>query len=172
MPDQSLRISVIGNASIAVDDVAALPSLPEQDIYIEKAGFRDVMTINRVAVVLGLSGRHLRRMIADRTFPSSVVTRGQTQYWLRQTVREWKKDQLRASTKRRSSRTSKTGRWDDDQKIENEEEREFLLKATETQHLMNDFREMRALAVSNPKELARGSSPAFKKWMKEKGFPV
>jgi predicted DNA-binding transcriptional regulator AlpA len=160
MPDQSLRISVIGNASIAVDDVAALPSLPEQDIYIEKAGFRDVMTINRVAVVLGLSGRHLRRMIADRTFPSSVVTRGQTQYWLRQTVREWKKDQLRASTKR------------DDQKIENEEEREFLLKATETQHLMNDFREMRALAVSNPKELARGSSPAFKKWMKEKGFPV
>ena len=169
MVDRRLRVSVIGNASVAVEEVEQLPTLPHQAIYVEKAEFRDVMTINRVAVSVGLSVRQIRRMIESGAFPSSCVNRGQTQYWLRQTVRAWKENQLRPSSKRRSSRVASPSRWSDAFEIETEKEREFVLKATETQQLLNEVREMKALLLSDPAQLAR-ANPKLKRWLKEKGL--
>jgi predicted DNA-binding transcriptional regulator AlpA len=89
-----MKVSVIGDASISVDEIEKLRTLPHADIYIEKADFRGAMTINSVAARLGLTVRHLRRMIASGDFPESCLVRGNTHLWLRQTVRTWKKAQL------------------------------------------------------------------------------
>jgi hypothetical protein len=168
MADRRLRIEVVGRASIALDDVEKLPTLPHQMIHIEKADFRDLMSINMVAITLRRSVRQVRRMIESGAFPSSLISRGQTQYWLRQTVREWKKSQLRTSSSR-SRQKAKSARWSSVDEIVTEEEREFTRKATDTQKLIDGERGMRTLFASDRKEFER-QHPNLRRWLKERGF--
>lgn len=167
MTARRLKVSVVGKRSVAVDDLEKLPSLTHQSIYVEKAEFRDVMTINRVAVTLGKSVRHLRRMIESGEFPPSCMVKGQTHYWLRQTVRDWKKSSLQSPAVKQPAIGAKPRRWSSVDEIVTEEETEFRRKASDTQALMNGVREMEALFASDPKEFER-RHPNLKKWLTKK----
>ena len=168
MSNRRLQFRMSEGVWINVDDVQNRPIQSHQQIYIEKAEFQHIMSINMVAVALGKSVRHVRRMIESGEFPPSNLRKGQSQFWARQTVRAWKKAQLRSSTKRCSSRMAARGHWNDADQIEIEEERESLRKGTDTQKLMADVLDMNVMLGSNRIEFAR-RHPNLKEWLKD--FP-
>lgn len=161
MPGSKLEVRVSGNEWIGLDELidAALPE--GWEIHIQPAEFRDAMPIEMVATVLGMSKRHLRRLIKTEAFPRSDARQGHSHLWTRQKVRGWKRDNIDTLA---PSRAGSALKWENTDDIDTQQEREATRKHDKTLKLVKEVREMNNLVVADPEQLAK-DYPALKPWM-------
>ncbi|MXO87117.1 helix-turn-helix domain-containing protein [Altererythrobacter aurantiacus] len=164
MTANKLQVRAFGDNWVDVDKVVeGDPSADAKMIFIEPAEFKRAMKIGVVASTLGLSVRHLRRMIQSGDFPPSNLRKGRSHYWMPQAVRNWKEKRL--SLDPTSAPSGRQRKWPTIFDIETEEETEAARKASDTQIMSAELRRMNRLMASDPEAFAE-KFPNLRGWMK------
>jgi predicted DNA-binding transcriptional regulator AlpA len=133
----------------------------------EKLPTKDMLDINRVAVMLGTSVSTLRRMIREGAFPRAHIWRGTTAHWQRQDVRAWQQQHITLGGKK----PSKKAIYDDLDQMDIEEEKDFSRKPLDVQAQSRSLSQMTKLLEQDPKEFAR-QYPNLAQWARERRLRI